>query len=377
MLTRRHGPIISAPFLNTPRGAWIFVLAFVVFTVGVVGNQRRSSRARCAVACAGAAAHDARFFYYVITDMACGASWQTDRSVQILLDAKYRQGDVFMIVRCAQASIVSGCRFMDFTLLGFGVVSDWSPLGPNSDSVLRFSEVWAYEQSSEMLWKSANAFGLALTGQYQCCNDLDPERQACSRLLQELFGKNLAESGKVVTEKFVPWVTSMFQAANMTRLSLASSASTQHESTLGKSGAWGAAKSHTEQAMPSTSLHNLDKACIESDPLLLELRLEDAEPPEKADAQNIIDVRTPSGPCAHAPTHLQHNWARKYVSVHCRRLALFRDARTTACKVCASHLHVVEARFIARVMLSQDCCQPFSSATVPCNANTCTTLCRT
>ena len=208
MLTRRHGHIIIAPILNTPRGAWIFVLAFVVFTVGVVGNQRRSSRARCAVACAGAAAHDARFFYYVITDMACGASWQTDRSVQILLDAKYRQGDVFMIVRCAQASIVSGCRFMDFTLLGFGVVSDWSPLGPNSDSVLRFSEVWAYEQSSEMLWKSANAFGLALTGQYQCCNDLDPERQACSRLLQELFGKNLAESGKVVTEKFVPWVTS-------------------------------------------------------------------------------------------------------------------------------------------------------------------------
>jgi hypothetical protein len=44
MLTRRHGPIISAPFLNTPRGAWIFVLAFVVFTVGIVGVKRQRNK---------------------------------------------------------------------------------------------------------------------------------------------------------------------------------------------------------------------------------------------------------------------------------------------------------------------------------------------
>ncbi len=227
------------PFLNSPRGAWIFVLA--VFPVVIIGTQHRSSRARCTVACAGAAA-PARFFYYVVTDTN-EASWQRDRSVPIYLDTTYRKGDVFMIVRCVQASISSDCRFLEFTLEGFGQVLDLSSLAPSSESEhamrLRFSDVWTYHQSPAMLWRSAEAAGLPLTGPFQISNDLDPKRQACSRLLQELFGRTPSEnSGRVVTEKFAPWVASLFQAAKMATHALASSANTGDESELGKSGAW-------------------------------------------------------------------------------------------------------------------------------------------
>ena len=105
---------------------------------------------------------------------------------------------------------------MEFYLEGFGRLSHCAR-APNSVSAyalhLHFSDVWPYMLGPGLLWTSAEGAGLPQTGQYRLRSDPD-EQQACSRLCHELFGRHPVEnSGKVVTEKFVPWVALMFEEA--------------------------------------------------------------------------------------------------------------------------------------------------------------------
>jgi hypothetical protein len=145
--------------------------------------------------------------------------WQRDRSVRIFLDPPpgYGENAVFMLVRVEEANISGDCWFTEFYLEGFGRLSHCSPAS-DSDSALHlhFSDVWACMpvQSPDKLWTQAELVGLHQTGRYRIRSDRN-ERQACSRLCHELFGTRPAEnSGKMVTEKFVPWVARMFDAAS-------------------------------------------------------------------------------------------------------------------------------------------------------------------
>jgi hypothetical protein len=90
-----------------------------------------------------------------------------------------------------------------------------------------------------------------------------------------------------------------------------------------------------------------------------ELELQGAGPPEKADLQSTIDVRThPARPHAHDRTSVR---ARTHAmtlcaQMHClrRRLARFRDARTPTFKSRTSHMHAAEACVTARAPLHVD-----------------------
>ncbi len=161
----------------------------------------------------GGEGHAFKFYYYVLEDLQGEGCSEADlQNMQIFLDRAplYCKNDVFMLIRCVHASDIAS---MEFHLEGFARFSHSTPSSESAQQ-LHFSDFWPHKQSPAMLWKSAEVAGLPLTGPYQCSNDVDPKRQACSRLCLELFGKRPANnSGKNVTEKFQPWVARMFEEA--------------------------------------------------------------------------------------------------------------------------------------------------------------------
>jgi hypothetical protein len=139
------------------------------------------------------------------------SDWQRERRVHVFLDADYRRGAMFILFRCENAA-----NFMEFHLEGFARLQNVSGAGPAR--MLHFSDVWAYSQSPVMLWRTAVVVGLPGTGPHRKRGEPD-ERPACSRMCHELFGEHPGHnSGRKVTEKFMPWATRLFEEAQAVSL---------------------------------------------------------------------------------------------------------------------------------------------------------------